>query len=109
MKVSSERIIDKTALTIAFSCTIDSMDSKIAQLWVDLSESADNDSPPVDYHLDLLYTAALGSLDYIWELRWKVNNITEWGLGERLEGTRYVLNHVAEDFGQGAPKRKRKR
>ncbi|KAI9760931.1 MAG: hypothetical protein M1840_002173 [Geoglossum simile] len=89
-----------------FSCTID---SATVYLWIHWCQ--DTGEPPATcYHMELLFQLFLSDREAVWRLRRMINNIFEWGMGERLRWVMGVLDRIAASpvaTTAGARKRKR--
>jgi hypothetical protein len=93
------------AETACFSCTID---SATVYLWIHWCE--DKGEPlTAHYYMELLFQLFLSDREAVWKLRRMINNIFEWGMGERLKRVKTTLDWIARNPPAAGGDRKRKR
>jgi hypothetical protein len=92
--------------TACFSCTID---SATAYLWIHWRQEK-GDPPSPHYHMELLYQLFLNDREAVWKLRRMIDNVFEWGMGERLDRVKATLDQIGSIqpvMADGGRKRKR--
>ncbi|KAH0539035.1 hypothetical protein FGG08_004429 [Glutinoglossum americanum] len=89
--------------TACFSCTTD---STTAYVWIHWCQEEEGEP---HYRMKPLLRLFLDNCKAVWKLRQVVDNIFEWGLGERLERVKAVLDRIPEERAEAGGSRKRKR